>query len=270
MTYQAFRSFFRLRLHYLVQFRGAYGLGLAAHLFTGFVRVCILWAFYRSGQDGGGMTAAQAVSYVWLTQSVWGLQHTFNASLYGKISKGDVALDLLRPLDIYTFWLSDTLATRLAPLVTQAVPTLAFAALVALTPGGLGLSAPASAAGAALCALTLLTGMLLGGAVGNLITAMVLDPAVGDVPTRIAQTALALLSGIYVPLNLFPDAFQTFLRWQPFAGMFDLPFRLYVGTLTPSDAPALLVSQLTWTIALTLLGRWWMNRDLARVTVQGG
>ena len=43
---------------------------------------------------------------------------------------------------------------------------------------------------------------------------------------------VVVLSGHLIPLPLFPDGLQQFLFVQPFAGVIDIPFRIYTGHLT--------------------------------------
>ena len=57
---------------------------------------------------------------------------------------------------------------------------------------------------------------------------------------------------------------------QPFAGMLDIPLRLYVGELSGAAAAGGLALQAFWTLTLIALGRWALSRDMRRLEVQGG
>ena len=57
---------------------------------------------------------------------------------------------------------------------------------------------------------------------------------------------------------------------QPFAGMLDIPLRLYVGQLTGAWAWAGLGLQVFWTLVLILVGRAALTRVMTRLDVQGG
>ena len=73
-----------------------------------------------------------------------------------------------------------------------------------------------------------------------------------------------------VPLKLFPDWAQTALFVQPFAGLVDIPFRIYFGDLTGAHAWAGLGLQAFWTVILAGGGWLALNRVMARLQVQGG
>jgi ABC-2 type transport system permease protein len=79
-----------------------------------------------------------------------------------------------------------------------------------------------------------------------------------------------VLSGNLIPLALFPDWMQRVLFLQPFAGVVDIPFRIYSGNLEGGAAWAGLGLQAGWTLLLVVGGRVWMRRVMQRLDVQGG
>ena len=86
----------------------------------------------------------------------------------------------------------------------------------------------------------------------------------------IAPALSNILSGGIVPLLLFPGAWHVALFVQPFAGLVDIPFRIYLGQLTGTMAMAGIALQIGWTAVLVLAGRAWLGRSLARLQIQGG
>jgi ABC-2 type transport system permease protein len=81
---------------------------------------------------------------------------------------------------------------------------------------------------------------------------------------------IIVFSGALVPLPLFPDWMQPALRLQPFAGLLDIPLRIYSGHLGAPDALAALARQAVWVIVLVALGRLLMARVMSRLQAQGG
>ncbi len=73
-----------------------------------------------------------------------------------------------------------------------------------------------------------------------------------------------------IPLPLFPDWAQPIVLALPFAGLVDLPFRLFTGHIPPRAVISVVAHQLLWTAALVLFGRWLLSRGMRRVVVQGG
>jgi ABC-2 type transport system permease protein len=81
---------------------------------------------------------------------------------------------------------------------------------------------------------------------------------------------VSLCSGLLIPLPLFPDPVFALLRWLPFAGLADLPYRVYTGSVPPGELGLVLARQLAWTIVLVALGRHLLGRGIRRLVVQGG
>ena len=82
--------------------------------------------------------------------------------------------------------------------------------------------------------------------------------------------ASGVLSGGYLPLQLWPDAMQKVLLYQPFAGYLDIPVRLYVGSMAAEQGITAVLMQLGWTAAFVLAGNALMGRKLKTMIIQGG
>ena len=85
-----------------------------------------------------------------------------------------------------------------------------------------------------------------------------------------AIITILVVIGMIVPLPLFPDWLQHILAYLPFAGVVDLPFRVYNGNIPASDVAFVLARQLGWTLLLVAIGRWMLSRGMRRIVVQGG
>ena len=92
----------------------------------------------------------------------------------------------------------------------------------------------------------------------------------GEGAVLLMAASVTFFSGMIIPLPLFPDWTQPIVQALPFAGLVDLPFRVYIGHIPPRDVVAVLRHQLLWTIALVLFGRWLLARGMRRIVVQGG
>lgn len=112
--------------------------------------------------------------------------------------------------------------------------------------------------------------LLLIAAFTTLITISMLWTISGDGMARLAPSVVAVLSGQMLPLPLFPAAFQSWLGALPFAGMVDLPYRLWTGHLAPDQLPAVLLRQAIWAAIFVGLGRALLARGTRRIVVQGG
>jgi ABC-2 type transport system permease protein len=87
--------------------------------------------------------------------------------------------------------------------------------------------------------------------------------------SNLAPMFVNALSGMIVPLVLLPQWAQPFLFWQPFAGLVDIPYRIYFGNLTGADAFLGLAAQGLWVCLFVLWGRVWLAHVMDRIDMQG-
>jgi ABC-2 type transport system permease protein len=92
----------------------------------------------------------------------------------------------------------------------------------------------------------------------------------GEGIVMLLTAVVSLFSGLFIPLPLFPGPVYAVVSWLPFAGLADLPYRVYTGSIPLSELGLVLARQLAWTLALVALGRWLISRGIRRLVVQGG
>lgn len=270
---KAYLSILRIQLASGLQFRAAAWSRFVNFLFYGFVHTVIIGIFYRYGENvsgfGAQMDMQQAVSYVWLIQVVAHLLPTMSADseVWNKIRNGDIGIELCRPLDLYFHWYARAAATRLTPFLIQLLPITLIAMLL---PEPFRLALPASLAGFLAAMLALAAAFLLSCACLGLTYALLMNVGWGEGPAQILGAIISLLAGSELPLQLWPSWAQSFLLWQPFAGLIDIPLRLYVGSMEPWRVWQAVGLQLAWTLVFIIAGRVWMARYLKRMVIQGG
>ena len=253
------------RFRMLLQYRTAAIAGMSTQFFWGLIRVMIFEAFYRSSTAVQPMTLPEVVNYVWLGQAMFALLPWFlDGEIRTMIRSGTVAYELVRPLDLYTFWYFRAIASRVAPTLLRSVPLFAAAFLF------FDLQAPPSLASAGAWLLATAGALLLGAAIANLIHISMLWTVAGEGIIQIVQAGIFIFSGMIIPLPLFPEWAQPLLEFLPFRGLADIPFRLYMGHIPPGQVWSMLAHQLAWTGVLVVFGRWLLARGTRRMVVQGG
>jgi len=269
-----YRALFRVRFRTLLQYRAAAIGGVWTQAFFGLFLIMIYEAFYRSASPAARpMAFGQVASYVWLGQALLTmLPWNVDGEMRRLVRSGAVAYELARPVDLYAWWYARALAQRTAPAVLRAVPIVALST-IGLPLLGLAawrLAPPASLAAAIGFVLALGCALALACALSVLLYISLLWTVVADGIVMMASAVVSLFSGLLVPLPLLPDAVQPVLRWLPFAGILDLPARVYSGQLAPGELAIALGREVGWTVALIALGRRLLARGLRRVVIEGG
>lgn len=266
-------SLFRIKTAEGFQYRLAGLAGASTGIFWVLIEVTVYTIFYKyaNNKEAGlaaGLSLTQVISYSWLTQLLFLMQPmSIDSELLGKITNGDIGIELCRPLDLYSHWFAKTAASRLTPLFWRGSITIIFGLLMPIT---YRLSPPATFMGLICMLLSITSAFLLCTSYAMLTCVVRMNIPWGDGPTYIMMLIGGVLSGMYLPLQLWPKFLQKFLLLQPFAGYLDIPLRFYIGTLRSSDALWAIGMQLLWTVVFIFAGRMLMTSRLKNIVVQGG
>lgn len=249
----------------LLQYRAAAVAGFITQLFWGLIRMMIFEAFYRSSTMTQPMELRDVITYVWLGQALFALfPWAIDQEIRQMIRNGTVAYELLKPVDLYKLWFSRSVANRLAPTILRFFPLVILAMLF------FGMHPPDSVYSGIAWLLATVGAVCVGCAINTLLNISIMWTISGDGVQRIAPAAILIFSGMIIPLPLFPDWAQAFLQFLPFAGLVDLPFRLYLGHIPSDRVFYVLLHQAAWTVTLVALGRALLNRGIKILVVQGG
>lgn len=253
------------RFRSLLQYRVAAAAGFGTQLFWGLIRVMVFTGFYNSSTAHQPLSYPDAVTYLWLGQAFlamfpWNVDYDIRSL----IRSGNVAYELLRPLDLYAFWFSRVLAFRTAPVILRVVPMFIVAGLL------FGMKLPPSPESLGLWVVSMVGMLALSCAITTLLTLSLLWTISGDGITRIMPGVVVLLSGMLVPIPLMPKWAQPILNALPFRGVCDTPFRIYSGNMPVAEAIPAIAQQFLWAVILVFIGRLALSRGLRKLVLQGG
>jgi len=240
--------------------------GVAANAMFGLIKASILLAAVASA--GGalrGYDAATMAAYVWVSQALIGLVQPWGGSqIAASTRSGQVAVELVRPLDVQGAHIADDVGRGLFGIVPRTLPTLAVGALTT------GLFLPHA-----------LAPYVLG--VGSALLAVVLSSACRYalgvlgfwvVDARGLQTLYmvvgSFLAGLFVPLPLMPHWLQALAAATPFPSLLMAPVDVISGRVTGPAAYAVLAHQGLWLIAAWALGAVLTRAGARRLEIQGG
>jgi ABC-2 type transport system permease protein len=266
---RAYYSLFKMRLLKGLQYRAAALAGVSTQFFWGFMFVMIFEAFYKS------TTAAQPISFRELIQVLW-LQQSFlvfimlwirDPELINLITSGNIAYELCRPADLYSFWYAKLIAQRLSGALLRCFPILIVAILL---PYPYNFALPSNVTTFLLFVITLTLGLILIVAISMLIYISIFYTMSGMGSLLIFGVFGEFFSGLVIPVPLMPEALKKLVYVLPFRYTSDLPFRIYAGNIGLKEALISIGVQLVWITIIVTIGRLWMGKALKRVVVQGG
>lgn len=255
----ALRSFRRA-----TTYRSAYIGGLLTNAFFGAVLSFVYIGVYGAGGRVAGFSVHDAVSYVWIMQSLisvgagWLTWETMNT-----IRSGDVVTDLTRPWSFYGYWLSRALGERAFNLLMRGSLTY----LIGFLYFGARVPTPSDMlAFAASITLAILVSFAYGFIVN--LSAFWLIDSTGVM--LIANITLSFFSGFLLPLAFFPPALAALARVLPFQAIAGLPAQVFLGQISGPALVQALLLQAFWVVVLTALALLVQRAALRKVVIQGG
>lgn len=238
--------------------------GLFTNLFFLFFRANALRACYDARTEIGGLDAMAIVTYVTVSQSLvmvcpqWG-----NVGLAAQVRTGQVAIALLRPVDLFGSLLARRLALSAYYALARMLPVLALGGAAGLLSWPDPRWLPAFA-----------VSVVLGAIIGTTILVLIESASFWLESERgvryLVLGAAALPSGLLLPVEFFGPQVRQLFAWLPFAHTLYTPTRLWIGGLSAEQALGALAIQLTWAVVLVAVARRVLAAGADRLQVLGG
>ena len=165
-----------------------------------------------------------------------------------KIIKGDIILDLLKPVDFRTM----TFFRLLGNAGIEFSLTFVFTGIFYLCANGIDVQ---TLSRIPLFLLSLFFGIQIKFGIQYLFSLLCFytDNAYGV--TKAREVLTNFFSGALIPLAVFPHMLQKLCRYLPFQGIVSIPCSIFLGTLSPREILSQLLLQLFWILFLYLFGR---------------
>ncbi|HYN88967.1 MAG TPA: ABC-2 family transporter protein, partial [Ardenticatenaceae bacterium] len=246
-------------------YRAATIAGFLTNLFFGLLRAAVLVALFGARGEVEGMSLTDAVTYTGLTQALIAMLSMFAwYDLMDSVHSGDVASDLLKPLEYFTFWMARDLGRAIAGLLTRGVTMLAAYALLfdVTTPGSAGQWL------ALVAALTLSWLVSFSWRFLVNLAAFWTPNALGV--GRFAFILSWFLSGFFMPLRFFPEWFVRLCYLTPFPHTINTVVEVYLGLLQGPALLAALLGQALWIVILVAASQVVLRAGVRRLVILGG
>ncbi len=249
-----------------LQYKIANYSGFVVNTFFFVVRAYVFMALYEHRGVVAGYNAVEAVTFAGLTQAMLMAVGIFGSGreIGEDVRSGQVATDLMKPIDYQFFLLFRQLGRSLYYFLFRGLPI--FAVMVIFfpwkhphSPAALILFFPSLAFAAT---ITFSLSFMVGLSAFWLLDISGVNQAV--------MGAAIFLSGFIVPISFFPESFGKICEWLPFAGQSYVPVAIYLGKYAGGQMVSMLMRQMMWAIILVLLGRAFMSLAVRKVVVQGG
>jgi ABC-2 type transport system permease protein len=246
-------------------YRAATLAGLATNFFFGLLRASVLIALYGARREVAGISLEGAITYTGLTQAVIAFLSMFSwYEVMYSVYSGDVASDLLKPMNYYSFWLAQDLGRAVAGLLTRGLTMMIAYALF------FDITTPNSVGQWLALGVALVLSWLVSFAWRFLVNlASFWTPNAFGV-VRFGFILSWFLSGFLMPLRFFPDWFVRLAYLTPFPHTVNTIVEVYLGVVTGPALIRALLGQLLWVLGLVGTGQLVLRVGVRRLVIQGG
>jgi len=259
-------EFSRIGFINTLAFRLRYYTGIVTYLIYVTVYYFIWKALYATDPNfAAGFNFGEMVTYVavgWVIRSVY--FNNIDQNMAAEILEGGISLSLLKPVSVQTMQIGRSLGEAAFRLVMLTLPSALVISLVFPVQG------PASAAHFAFFLVSLAGSVLLTCALNFIVGTFAIRMKSILGLLRAKHIVQELLSGLLIPMSMFPPAIETVLAYLPFQHIAYTPLRIYLGKLDGAGMAAELAVQFFWVAALLAFGVWFWQVMIRKVTIHGG
>jgi len=265
---RAYLGFVQATFHKMLAYRLRYVTGIVSYLVyvtTYYYLWRAAWSALPPGATLRGFTFDEMVTWVavgWCARSVY--FNNVDRELGEQVQSGQIALALSRPVSFQGTVVAGALGEAVFRLLFFNVPISAVIFLL------FPVSGPASALHAAAFALSLLLALLVLTHVNFLIGLCAFALKNVDGVMRAKHYLLELLSGLLIPVSMFPAPLKAVSDCLPFAAISQVPTSIWLGRLEGAALRDGLALQTAWAIGLGAASALLWRRAARRLTVQGG
>lgn len=256
----------RLTFRRFSTYRAAVLGGIGANTVFGVVKAFILTAVWHTKPNIGGYDLSDALTYTFLGQALIEPMAMFGGGfdLAERIRTGDVATDLFRPVDFQAYWLAQDFGRASFGLFSRGLVPFTVGALI------FPLRIPTDPRLWAAFLLAFVFGLCVSFAIRYLVALTVFwlmdDKGVNGIVVTTGQ----VLSGMIMPLVMFPSALGALARALPFASVLQVPADVLLGKRTGTALLGAYAFEIAWAVALLAAGRYITLLARRKVVAQGG
>ena len=181
-----------------------------------------------------------------------------------KIRRGNVALDFIKPVNVFLMYFMEDVGDSLTAFVQRAIPILICAALFVTIPK------PYSLIHFLLFLLSACISFLLLWLLSALFALLYFKYIDFGPLSNVKNYLITILSGSLIPVWFFPESVQKILEFLPFIYIYQLPLGIFIGRENISGALTGIGIQAFWCALAAFLFNYCRRRVIKTIIAQGG
>ncbi|MDO5558958.1 MAG: ABC-2 family transporter protein [Oscillospiraceae bacterium] len=232
------------------------------------VIIYFLWkAIYASAgtEEVSGMTFSDTLIYLVLASSIFTFMEMYLVWQMGRdIQTGKIVLDLIKPMHYRNFEFWSLSGNVVMSFIMTFIPT--FIIIDIITHGRIHLGF-----NLLFFLLSVVMGIIINFNIDFFIgTVCLYTQSIWGI-NIMKEVIVLLLSGATIPIAFFPEPLKTIVSYLPFQSIYNAPLTILIENDMPaSKLAAILLTQLFWVCAVSVISKLFWHRSLKIITVNGG
>ena len=226
---------------------------------------CFWKALFKNADSMKGVSVETMLTYTVISSVIAIiLSSDVERRIMQSVVKGTVANDFIRPIDPFSIYFAEDIATLISLLFQNVLPIVIIGSLI------VGVPVPASGTSFLLFLLSIVMAFFINWFISVLFGMMSFTAIQMDAIFQVKKHLIRLLSGAIIPIWFFPDWLNKILSVLPFAYLYQLPLDIYIGKSTETEIIRGLSVQFLWLVILLSAFLYFERRVYKKVLVQGG
>jgi ABC-2 type transport system permease protein len=246
-------------------YRAATLAGLTTNFFFGLIRVAVFIALYGEQEVVSDISLQGAITYTALTQAVIGYLSMFSwYDLMQTVYSGEVASDLIKPMNYFTYWLAKDMGRAIVTLLLRGLIFMFMFELVfdLIHPSNLNQWLGVFAAIILSWLISFSWRFLIS------LSSFWTPNAIGIL--RFSYVLSWFFSGFLMPLRYFPKWVNQITYLTPFPHTVNSVVEVYLGVIQGPEILHVLLLQVIWAIVLIVAGQLILRSGVRRLVILGG
>lgn len=222
-------------------------------------------ALFKNADNMNGVTVDTMLTYTVVSSMVSVLLTTnVENRITDSVKKGSIAIDLMRPVNIYMVFFAENLGSIIALIFQNLLPIFIIGSLLIKLP------LPNSVADGLLFVISMILAFFINWFLAVIFGMWAFKVIEMSALIQVKKHLIRLLSGSIIPIWFFPNWIRTILECIPFAYIYQMPISIYVGQYTRESLIRGLIIQLIWVVVLFAVAKILEQKATKSVMIQGG
>ncbi|MFK7692694.1 ABC transporter permease [Paenibacillus sp. HJGM_3] len=255
----------KITMQNVIAYRSTYFISLLGSLIFVMATFYLWKAVFENQDQLSGYSWDQMKAYIFVTFLTNSIISWYSETrISRKIISGEVAIDLLKPLDFQKARASETVGSS---LMEGCMAAILIILVLLLTKG---MPQPKSWDMMILFVISLIASIWIKFNLIYLASLLCFWTTNGMGIAWMRAAITNFFSGALIPLAFFPNWLEMTAKLLPFQGIVYIPASVYLGKLEALEAMEQIGLQIIWIAVLWYCGKWMWNWAVKQVTINGG